>query len=157
MGTNYVNSDGLNQHYGTRTAENIVAAAPETDGSIQEIVVDFDFSTTANVGYDVNRTDNASIPAGSVIKDVILKVGTAWVGGTSLALDFQDSVGATTPSAGLAAVLTASLTAGSVQVGAGAAVGASIPSVNSDIYLNTTAVGVFTAGTARAIVRYIRP
>ena len=152
-----INTDGLAVRYGTYTSENTVAAAYETDGQLEELVVDFDYSTVASVGYIANRSDNALIPAGSVIKDITLTVGTAWVGGTSIALDFEDSVGATTPAAGLAAVLTAALTAGSVKIGAGAAVGASVPSANSDVALNVTAVGAFTAGTARAVVRYLRP
>jgi len=157
MGTIYTNADGLTEHFGTRGAENILASVPETDGSLGEVNVDFDFSTVGSVGYLATRTNNAAIPAGAVVKDVILKVGTAWVGGTSLAIDFQDSVGATTPSAGLAATLTAALTAGSVKVGAGAAVGVSVPSANSDVYVNVTAVGIFTAGTASVTVRYVNP
>jgi len=157
MGTLYTNSDGLVQHFGTRSVEDRMAGATETDGSVGEIVVDFDYSTTGSIGYDANRVDNAAIPAGAVVTDLILEVGTAWAGGTSLALDFEDSAGATTPSAGLAATVTASLTAGKVLVGAGAAVGASIPSANSDVYLHATVVGTMTAGTGRAIVRYIDP
>jgi len=157
MGTLYTNSDGLVQNYGTRSAENANAGVVEMDGYVGQLIVDFDYTTTATVGYQAAQAANALIKAGSVIKDIHMVVGTAWVGGTSLALDFEDSAGATTPSAGLAAVLAAALTAGSAHQGAGAAVGADIPSANSDIALNTTAVGTFTAGTAKVVVTYIKP
>ena len=152
-----INADGLAVRYGPYASENLIAGDYEVDGKLGELVVDFDYTTVGQVGYLLNRSDNGLIPAGSVIKDVVLTVGTAWAGGTSLALDFVDSAGPTTPSAGMAAVLTANLTAGSVHVGAGAAVGASIPSANSDIAVKTTAAGTFTAGTGRAVVRFLRP
>jgi len=157
MGTLYTNADGLIQNYGTRSSENLNAGVVDMDGYDGQLVVDFDYSTTGSVGYQAAQAANALIKAGSVIKDIHMVVGTAWVGGTSLALDFQDSAGATTPSAGLAAVLTAALTAGSAHQGAGAAIGADIPSANSDIALNTTVVGAFTAGTAKVVVNFIKP
>jgi len=157
MGTLYTNDDGLIQNFGTRLVENSVAGAVEMDGYGGQLIVDFDYTSTATVGYQVNQAANSLIPAGSVIKDIHMVVGTAWVGGTSLALDFEDSAGPTVPSTGLAPVLTASLTAGSAHQGAGAAIGADVPSVNSDIALNTTAVGVFTAGTAKVVVNFIKP
>jgi hypothetical protein len=157
MGTLYTNADGLVQNYGTRSAENAVAGVVEMDGFKGQLVVDFDYTTTALVGYVAARSDNALIPAGAVIEAIDLVVGTAWVGGTSLALNFEDSAGATTPAAGLAATATAVLLAGAAFQGAGAAVGADIPSANSDVALNTLVVGTFTAGTAKAVVSFRMP
>lgn len=157
MGTEYTNADGLVQNYGTRAVENKNAGVVELDGYNGQLIVDFDYTTVATTGYQAAQSANALIPAGSVIKDIHMVVGTAFAGGTSIALDFEDSVGATTPSAGLAAVLTASLTAGSAHQGAGAAIGADIPSANSDVALNVTAVGAFTAGDAKVVVTFIKP
>jgi hypothetical protein len=154
MGTKYTNADGLIEHYGTRSVENINASVTSKDGYEGELIVDFDFTTTGSVGSIAADAANALIPAGSVINSVYMKVGTAWIGGTSLALDFEDSSGATTPAAGLAAVAQASLTANSVHLGAGAAIGAIVPSANSDVSLNTTVVGTFTAGTAKVVVAF---
>ncbi len=157
MGTTHTNDDGLIRNYGTRLIEDTNAATVSMDGYDGQLVVDFDFTTTGTVGYQAAQAANALIPAGSVIKDIHMVVGTAWLGGTSLALDFEDSAGATTPAAGLAAVAQASLIAGSAHQGAGASIGADIPSANSDIGLNTTVVGTFTAGDAKVVINYIKP
>ena len=157
MGILYTNDDGLVQRYGTIAVENNLAAAVDMDGYEGQLVLDFDFSTVATAGYQAAQAANALIKAGSVIRSIDMVVGTAWVGGTSIALDFEDSAGATTPAAGLAAVATASLLAGTAHQGAGAAIGADIPSANSDVALNVTAVGTFTAGDAKVVVRYTKP
>ena len=157
MGTAYTNSDGLLLNFGTRAVEDTNAAVVSMDGFEGQLIVDFDFSTTATVGYQAAQAANALIPAGSVIRSIDMVVGAAWIGGTSLALDFEDSAGATTPAAGQAAVVTANLTAGSAHQGAGAAIGADIPSANSDVALNTTVVGTFTAGDAKVVIGFSRP
>ena len=157
MGTAYTNSDGLILNFGTRSVELTNASVTSKDGYEGELVVDFDYSTTGSVGYQAAQAANALIPAGSVINSVTLVVGDAWIGGTSLALDFEDSAGATTPAAGLAATAQATLVAGYSVIGAGAAVGAIVPSANSDVGLNTTVVGTFTAGSAKVVVGFTQP
>lgn len=181
MGNLYTNTDGLVQHYGTRTStEYALSRAPEAAGAVKEIILDFDFNhiglTTAtffdqdadNDGTnDSPSTAHAAIPAGSYIKSATLLVKTAFVGATAaLNIGTYQADGTAIDADGVdAAIAVGSIDAvGDVIACDGAQVGASIsntaPSGSSDdgIYLAVDAdTAVFTAGEARLVVEYITP
>lgn len=99
-----------------------------------------------------------NLPAFAKILSANLEVLTPWVGGTSLAVGTVNASDGTGGTAGgfVTAVqaATANINArGQFITGTGALVGASVGSVPQE--LNVVAVGTYTAGKARLVVRYI--
>lgn len=131
-----------NQKWGAKVAKH---------GSRTEVEYRFSYD-------DLPDADNGNamlieIPANSYIESAILKVGTAWVGGTNLVVGLEQTDGTVIDADGLhAAILTAALTADSIHVGGGALVGASSGSDDAIVAVVTT--GTFTAGDARLVVTY---
>jgi hypothetical protein len=149
----WTNSDGLVVGFGPNYAERNDAGVAEVDGvdkqAILKITKD---STFGAAGAKV------SLPAGSLVKNVFMKVGAAWVGGTSLAFgDAGGTGGWITATQGA----TASLTAGAAIQAQGtyaytATEGQLPPKVYAaatDLYI--TAVGTYTAGDATIVVEYV--
>lgn len=99
-----------------------------------------------------------TIPAGSAVHSVVLKVGAAWTGGTSLAFGDAGSTGGFITAAQGA---TANLTLGAVINAQGAylytATEGRLPpktyAAATDVYF--TAVGSFTTGTAELVIEYV--
>ena len=82
----WTNADGLIVGFGNNIPERNDAGVNEVDGNDKSAQLNFTFqSTFGSSGAKV------SIPAGSIVKNVYMKVGTAWAGGTSLA--FGDASG----------------------------------------------------------------
>ena len=71
----WTNADGLVVGFGPNFAERNVAGVLETDGVVKEARLAITFQSS---GATVD------LPAGSVVQDVVMKVGTAWVGGTDV-------------------------------------------------------------------------
>lgn len=126
---------------------------PNTLGATKELVVDFSFDSLPAAGA-VGDAVIPELPAGAVVKSSILVVGDAWLSGTSLAIGTKKAAdGTELDDDGFnAAILTAALTAGSVHVGAGAQILASLSEAGK---VAATVAGSFTAGTARLVVEYI--
>jgi hypothetical protein len=149
----WANPDGLIVGFGPNIPERLVAADFETDGNVKTSKLDFTFQSTTGASGAL-----ITVPAGAIVKNVYLKVGTAWVGGTSLA--FGD---ATTPAGWITATqgATASLTAGAAIQAQGAyaytATEGQLPpkpyAAATNLYI--TAVGTYTAGTGTLYVEYV--
>lgn len=146
----WTNADGLVVGFGPNYAERNVAGVLETDGVVKEARLAIThLSSGANV----------DLPAGSVVLDVVMKVGTAWVGGTKVEIgDGSDADGWVSATQGA----TANLTAGASIVAAGAyAIGDAATNRGlGKVYasadtLDVTITGTYTAGTADIFVRYI--
>ena len=146
----WTNADGLVVGFGPNFAERNVAGVLETDGVVKEARLAITFQSS---GATVD------LPAGSVVQDVVMKVGTAWVGGTDVQVgDGTDPDGWISATQGA----TASLTIGATIRAAGAyAIGDAASNRGlGKVYaaadtLDVAFTGTFTAGTADIFVRYI--
>lgn len=149
----WTNSDGLVVGFGKNFPERTDAGVVETDG--------FDKTATVNITYQSTTGSSGAkitVPAGSLVKNVFMKVGTAWVGGTSLAFGDASGTGSwITATQGA----TANLTAGAAIQAQGAyaytATEGQLPpkvyAAATDLYF--TVVGTYTAGTATVVVEYV--
>lgn len=144
------NADGLVVGFGPNFPERNVSGVYETDGAFKEAHLAITYQSSGA---------NIDLPAGSVVQDVVLKVGTAWAGGTDV--QFGDG---TDPDGWISATqgATASLTAGATIRAAGAyAIGDAATNRGlGKVYavadtLDVAFTGTFTAGTATIVVRYI--
>lgn len=146
----WTNADGLVVGFGPNFAERNVAGVLDTDGVVKEARLAITFQSS---GATVD------LPAGSVVQDVVMKVGTAWVGGTDVQVgDGTDPDGWISATQGA----TASLTIGATIRAAGAyAIGDAASNRGlGKVYaaadtLDVAFTGTFTAGTADIFVRYI--
>lgn len=146
----WTNADGLVVGFGPNFAERNVAGVLETDGVVKEARLAITFQSS---GATVD------LPAGSVVQDVVVKVGTAWVGGTDVQLgDGTDADGWISATQGAVANLTAGATiraAGAYAIG-DAATNRGLGKVYASAdTLDVAFTGTFTAGTADVFVRYI--
>jgi hypothetical protein len=99
------------------------------------------------------------LPAGAVVLDVVMKVGTAWVGGTRVEFgDGTDPDGWISATQGATANLTAGATiraAGAYAIG-DAATNRGLGKVYADAdTLDVAFTGTYTAGDATIVVSYI--
>ena len=146
----WTNADGLVVGFGPNIAERNVAGVFDTAGVVKEARLAI---TNLSSGAKV------TVPAGSAVVGVLVKVGAAWVGGTKVEVgDATDPDGFITAAQGA----TAELTVGKTIVAAGAyAVGDAATNAGlGKVYaaatdLTVTITGTFTAGSADVIVRYI--
>ena len=146
----WTNADGLVVGFGPNFAERNVSGVLETDGVVKEARLAITFQSS---GATVD------LPAGSVVQDVVVKVGTAWVGGTDVQLgDGTDADGWISATQGAVANLTAGATiraAGAYAIG-DAATNRGLGKVYASAdTLDVAFTGTFTAGTADVFVRYI--
>ena len=146
----WTNADGLVVGFGPNFAERNVAGVLETDGVVKEARLAITFQSS---GATVD------LPAGSVVQDVVMKVGTAWVGGTDVQVgDGTDPDGWISATQGATASLTIGATiraAGAYAIGDAASnrgLGKVYASADT---LDVAFTGTFTAGTADIFVRYI--
>lgn len=148
--SSWTNADGLVVGFGANIPERNVAGVYDTDGAVKEAHLAITYQSSGA---------NIELPAGSVVLDVIMKVGAAWVGGTDV--QFGDG---TDPDGWISATqgATANLTAGATIRAAGAyAVGDAATNRGlGKVYasadtLDVAFTGSFTAGTATIVVRYI--
>lgn len=161
MGTLYVNADGLAQNYGTRAAEDTIPGSPSTYGSTSELILDFDYSTVANIGAVTTRGDIPSIPAGAIILSAHLQVTADFTGATTgMNVGLEKADGSTAIDldgfiVGSAIGVNANLVAGANVVGDGALIGATVGDVAGYITVVEHGGGAFTAGAGRLVVRYV--
>ena len=154
MGILYTNSDGLQQHYGTRA---VSQGAGEKTGTAftKTITLDFDGVGLVDTTPIIDRSQ-ARLPKGAYIKSVTLLVENAFTSGGAATLDvgtFKASDGTVLDIDGfIAASAVAGLTAGADIADAGAQVGTIIA---EDTYIVPTYnTAVFTAGKGRLVVEY---
>lgn len=146
----WTNADGLVVGFGPNYPERNEAGVLETDGVMKEARLAITYeSSSATV----------AIPAGSVVMDVVMKVGTAWAGGTDVQIgDGSDADGWISATQGAVANLTAGATvraAGAYAIG-DAATNRGLGKVYASAdTLDVAFTGTFTAGTADIFVRYI--
>ena len=146
----WTNADGLVVGFGPNFAERNVSGVLETDGVVKEARLAITFQSSGA---------NIDLPAGSVVQDVVVKVGTAWVGGTDVQLgDGTDPDGWISATQGAVANLTIGATiraAGAYAIG-DAATNRGLGKVYAAAdTLDVAFTGTFTAGTADVFVRYI--
>jgi hypothetical protein len=146
----WTNADGLVVGFGPNFAERNVSGVLETDGVVKEARLAITFQSSGA---------NIDLPAGSVVQDVVVKVGTAWVGGTDVQLgDGTDPDGWISATQGAVANLTIGATiraAGAYAIGDAASnrgLGKVYAAADT---LDVAFTGTFTAGTADIFVRYI--
>jgi len=146
----WTNADGLVVGFGPNYAERNEAGVIETDGVVKEARLAITYQSSGA---------NIALPAGSVVLDVVMKVGTAWAGGTDVQIgDGSDADGWVSATQGAVANLTAGATvraAGAYAIG-DAATNKGLGKVyTSADTLDVAFTGTFTAGTADVFVRYI--
>ena len=149
----WTNSDGLIVGFGNNYPERNDAGVNEVDGN--------DKSAQLNITYQsVSGASGAkiSIPAGSIVKNVFMKVGSAWVGGTSVAFGDASSTGGwITATQGATANLTANAAIQAQGAYAYTATEGQLPpkayAAATDLYI--TVSGTYTAGTATIVVEYV--
>lgn len=146
----WTNSDGLIVGFGPNTPE-IVGGVAKEYGTNEK---------TASVVFDYTKTGvNVPVPAGAQIIGVQIRVGKAWVGGTTLEVgDGSDQDGFITAAQGATANLTAGAvinatgvyTAGATDTGA-----REFKVYGSADTIDVAYTGTFTAGTATLVVTYM--
>jgi hypothetical protein len=149
--TTWTNADGLVVGFGPNYPERNVAGIIETDGVVKEARLAITYESSGA---------GISLPAGSVVLDVLVKVGTAWVGGTKVEVgDGSDADGWVSATQGASANLTAGAT---VRAGGAYAIGATDGTAKAlgKVYatadtLDVAITGAYTAGDADVFVRYI--
>ncbi len=155
----FLNADGLNVGFGTRTVAENEAQKIATQGAIEQVVFDLNDAvaldlTTLDVSSDA-VVHGAEIPANSLILSAKLVVKTLFASGGAPTLDIgtYDSAGAPVDANGLfAATALGALTLNAVIDGAGAQVGAVVTqAVRIGASRN---VAAYTAGQAQVVVEY---
>ncbi|CAB4161444.1 hypothetical protein UFOVP729_52 [uncultured Caudovirales phage] len=146
----WTNADGLIVGFGANIPERNVAGVYDTDGAVKEAHLAVTYQSSGA---------NIEIPAGSVVLDVVLEVGTAWAGGTKVELgDGTDPDGWISATQGAVANLTtgATIVAGGAYAIGDAATNRGLGKVYASAdTLDVAITGSFTAGTGTFIVRYI--
>jgi hypothetical protein len=146
----WTNADGLVVGFGPNFPERNVAGVFDHDGTVKEARLAVTFESS---GAKVD------LPAGSIVLGVVMKVGTAWVGGTKVEVgDGTDADGYISATQGATANLTAgaAIAAGGAYAIGDAATNAGLPKVYATAdSLDVTITGDYTAGTADIYVRYI--
>jgi len=151
-GATWTNSDGLVVGYGPN--KTVVEGAPmENDGGVGGV-------KNAAVTFSYKDTGvNVPVPAGSIILEVKLVVGTAWAGGTAVEVgDGSSATGFITATAGAVANLTAGAVIGADGAYAFGATDTGARELHSYASADTIDVaysGTFTAGDATLVVSYI--
>lgn len=162
--TRELSSLGVPQKYGPVTDNEGEAHVEMVDGPYEFIKIQFDY-LDANSGLPAINSSagaNASvpqIPAGSLIVEATLQVGTAFTSGGSATLELgtQQLSGTAIDANGIDSLAVAALTAGSVHVCDGALIGAvSHATLPSQVSVDD-ATAVFTAGTATLTIKYLPP
>ena len=149
----WTNPDGLIVGFGNNYPERNDAGVNEVDGNDKAAVLNITYQSTFGSSGAL-----IPIPAGSIIKNVYMKTGTAWAGGTSLAFgDATTTGGWITATQGATASLTANTP---IQAGGAYAYTSTEGQLPPKVYasatnLYITAVGTFTAGTATIYVEYV--
>ena len=146
----WTNADGLVVGFGPNYPERNEAGVIETDGVVKEARLAITYQSSGAT---------VALPAGSVVMDVVMKVGTAWAGGTDVQVgDGSDADGWISATQGAVANLTAGATvraAGAYAIG-DAATNSGLGKVYASAdTLDVAFTGTFTAGTADIFVRYI--
>ncbi len=142
----WINNDGLEVGFGSRTVRNDEGAAIHTKGDISQATLVLFYSDLPGEGATLNK--NCSIPAGSTILSATLSANDAFSGAMDFGLkeadgteiDFNGLVAAATPAANTSVV------------GAGLLLGTQI---TVDGYISST--GTITTGTGTLIVEYQLP
>ena len=149
----WTNADGLIVGFGNNFPERNDAGVNEVDGNDKSAQLNITYQSTSGASGA-----KISIPAGSIVKNVYMKVGTAWVGGTSLAFGDASGTGSWITATQAA---TANLTANAAIQAQGAYAYTStegqLPpkayAAATDLYVTIT--GTYTAGTATIFVEYV--
>jgi len=146
----WTNADGLVVGFGPNFPERNVAGVIETDGVVKEARLAITYESSGAT---------VALPAGSVVLDVVVKVGTAWVGGTKVEIgDGSDADGWVSATQGATANLTAgaSIVAGGAYAIGDAATNKGLGKVYASAdTLDVAITGAYTAGSADVFVRYI--
>ncbi len=163
--TTWTNSDGLVVTFGPRKSESVKAGVTGVDGREGETIVQFDYlSAIANIDGAVGDGSFGVIPAGAVIKDVQLKVTTAWSNTTNftgLEIGTVQADDTEIDKDGFfdegAAGAKANLTSVGTVVGETTEIGTVLSnSVDAYIWINTIGSADPTAGAATLIVRWVK-
>lgn len=146
----WTNADGLVVGFGPNYPERNVAGVIETDGVVKEARLAVTYQSSGAT---------VALPAGSVVLDVVMKVGAAWVGGTKVEIgDGSDADGWISATQGATANLTvgASVVAGGAYAIGDAATNKGLGKVYAAAdTLDVAITGAYTAGSADVFVRYI--
>lgn len=152
--TTWTNSDGLVVGFGPNYAERTVAGVESRSGDVKEAKLHFTWESTMGASGA-----KITIPANSLVKNVYMKVDTAFAGGTSLAFGDGGSTGGwITATQGALANLTPAGT--KIQAQGAYAYTATEGQLPPKVYasatdLYITKVGTFTAGVGTIIVEYV--
>lgn len=142
--TTWTNSDGLVVGFGPNFPErNVAGVTTQKDGDLKTARLFITYQSSGAV---------IELPAGSVVVDCVMKVGTAWLGGTDVQVgDGTDPDGFISATQGATANLTAGATirAGGAYAIGDAATNQGLPKVYAAAdTIDIALTGTFTAGTA---------
>lgn len=147
------NPDGLVVGFGPNSPERNAAGVQKEGTVLKTAKFHIEFNTLTGTG-----NNGITLPAGSAVHSVVMKVGAAWVGGTSLAVGDGGGTGSYITAA---QAVTANLTLGNVINAQGAylftATEGRLPPkvITAATPTFVTIVGTFTAGDADIYVEYI--
>ena len=154
--TTWSNSDSLVVGFGRNYPERQVGGDVKGAGHLHIATLDFTYQSTAASAGDCKVV----IPAGATVKNVVLKTGTLWDGGTAIEIgDAADPNGWFTTTLLAEADLDGSdnltwVADGAYAVGNNADNKANGKDYDAAGQIDVLITGTFTSGTARLIVEY---
>ena len=166
MASYWNNDDGLAVSFGPDKSVNKQhGGVVSSNGSSMILTYRFDYTDLPSFTTDINNDgtlngfslQDVGVPAGASVKEVILRVGTAWASGTSLAVGAYDIAGNALDADGYVTAAqgaTSNLTIGSVITGSGSDISENV-SASLVGYTVVVAVGTFTTGDAVLTIEYM--
>ena len=157
MSTSWTNSDGLVVKFGPDRHLDSRPGVIRTNDPVETMEIPFTYDNLP--GAVSGDYGIVNIPAGAYLVEAYIEVGTAFAGGTSLAIGTQQNDGTEIDADGIftdVELALANLTVGAVIPAAGGADVGTVIDAAHDAYVVVAATGTFTAGTAKLVIKYIK-
>ena len=158
--SSWTNDDGLVVGFGVRTSEDLRGGETNTQGTLEEMVVEFSYDDLPDGSTDGSY---GTIPANALVQDAYFETLEAFVGGTSYDIDLVDTAGTAIGSgtdklwdllaiADFNAVGERSVSSTHGGTNSGNALNVALASAGM---IKVTTAGTFTTGKGRIVIRYI--
>lgn len=158
--SSWTNDDGLVVGFGTRTAEDLRGGETNTLGTLEEMVIEFNYDDLPDGSTDGSY---GTIPANALVQDAFFETLDTFAGGTDYNIDLVDTAGTAIGSgtdklwdalvlADINAIGERSVSSTHGGTNSGNALNVALASAGM---LKLTANGTFTSGKGRIVIRYI--
>ena len=158
--SSWTNDDGLVVGFGVRTSEDLRGGETNTQGTLEEMVVEFSYDDLPDGSTDGSY---GSIPANALVQDAYFETLDTFAGGTDYNIDLVDSAGTAIGSgtdklwdalilADINAIGERSVSSTHGGTNSGNALNVALASAGM---IKVTTAGTFTTGKGRIVIRYI--